>query len=110
MKSMLAKSMVVKRSILFGGRKTSVSLEDAFWQSLHAIARSRGISVAHLVELVDACRQQSNLSSALRLFVLSVYRDQQVPFDRTQSKPTSRRPIAAAAGSSAAPSQPSADS
>ena len=33
------KSPVAKRSLIFGGRKTSVSLEDAFWQGLREIAQ-----------------------------------------------------------------------
>ena len=32
------KSLVVKRSIVIGGHKTSVSLEHAFWQAFKAIA------------------------------------------------------------------------
>jgi hypothetical protein len=36
------KSAVVKRSIVLSGHKTSVSLEDDFWQSLREIATERG--------------------------------------------------------------------
>ena len=32
-------SLVVKRSIVVGGHKTSVSLEDDFWETLKEIAR-----------------------------------------------------------------------
>ncbi|MFZ1088980.1 MAG: ribbon-helix-helix domain-containing protein, partial [Xanthobacteraceae bacterium] len=34
------KSLIVKRSVVLGGHKTSVSLEDAFWKSLKQIAAS----------------------------------------------------------------------
>jgi predicted DNA-binding ribbon-helix-helix protein len=70
------KSAVVKRSIVLGGHKTSVSLEDAFWRGLKEIARSRLMNVSTLVASIDAQRQQGNLSSALRLFVLEFYRGQ----------------------------------
>ena len=64
------KSLVSKRSIVIAGHKTSVSLEDEFWNSLKQIAGERGMT---LMELVAA---NANLSSAIRLFVLGVYRDQ----------------------------------
>jgi predicted DNA-binding ribbon-helix-helix protein len=65
-----------KRSIVLSGRKTSVSLEDQFWNSLKEIARERNMTLAELVSAIDADRQHANLSSAIRLFVLGVYRDQ----------------------------------
>ena len=70
------KSAVVKRSIMVAGHKTSVSLEDAFWNGLKGIARERYMTVSELVAEIDAQRQLGNLSSALRLFVLEFYRTQ----------------------------------
>ncbi len=70
------KSLVSKRSIVIAGHKTSVSLEDQFWNSLKEIAGERNMTLAELVGAIDADRQHANLSSAIRLFVLSVYRDQ----------------------------------
>ena len=70
------KSLVSKRSIVIAGRKTSVSLEDEFWNSLKEIAGQRGMTVAELVGAIDRDRKHGNLSSAIRLFVLGVYRDQ----------------------------------
>jgi predicted DNA-binding ribbon-helix-helix protein len=70
------KSTVSKRSTFVLGRKTSVSLEDQFWYSLKEIARERNMTLAELVGAIDADRQHANLSSAIRLFVLGVYRDQ----------------------------------
>jgi len=64
------KSSVVKRSIGIGGHKTSVSLEDAFWSDLKDIATSQSVTLSELVGAIDARRQQNNLSSAIRLFVL----------------------------------------
>jgi len=70
------KSLVVKRSIVVSGHKTSVSLEDAFWSGIKEIASGRNITLSDLVTTVDSDRQQGNLSSAIRLFVLDFYRNQ----------------------------------
>jgi predicted DNA-binding ribbon-helix-helix protein len=70
------KSQVVKRSILLAGHKTSVSLEDAFWKALKEIATERDMALSELATVIDSERQQDNLSSAIRLFVLGFYRDQ----------------------------------
>jgi predicted DNA-binding ribbon-helix-helix protein len=70
------KSLVAKRSIVAAGHKTSVSLEDAFWNGLREIARGRNTTLSELVAAIDSERQQSNLSSAIRLFVLAFYRNQ----------------------------------
>jgi predicted DNA-binding ribbon-helix-helix protein len=71
------KSLVSKRSIVIAGHKTSVSLEDAFWDSLKEIASERSMTLRELVGAIDANRNHINLSSAIRLFVLGFYRDQQ---------------------------------
>jgi predicted DNA-binding ribbon-helix-helix protein len=72
----LMKSLVVKRSIVVSGHKTSVSLEDAFWNALKEIAGARKVTLSDLVAAIDAERQHENLSSAIRLFVLGFYRKQ----------------------------------
>jgi predicted DNA-binding ribbon-helix-helix protein len=64
------KSLVVKRSIIIGRHRTSVSLEDAFWSDLKEIARAQEATLSKLVTQIDGARQQGNLSSAIRLFVL----------------------------------------
>jgi predicted DNA-binding ribbon-helix-helix protein len=69
-------SVVKKRSIILGGHKTSVSLEDEFWKSLRQIALERGETGSQLIAEIDAERQSANLSSAIRLFVLRYYRDE----------------------------------
>jgi len=68
------KSPVIKRSIVIAGHKTSVSLEDAFWQGLKQIAGDRDLTLSDLVARIDTERRQGNLSSAIRLFVLDFYR------------------------------------
>jgi predicted DNA-binding ribbon-helix-helix protein len=64
-----------KRSVVIGKHKTSISLEDPFWNALKDIAAARNETLSNLVASVDANRQHGNLSSALRLFVLGIYRD-----------------------------------
>ncbi len=66
----LPHSPVVKRSIEIGGRETSVSLEDPFWERLKGMASERGVTVSALVTEIDAARERKNLSSVLRMFVL----------------------------------------
>jgi predicted DNA-binding ribbon-helix-helix protein len=68
------KSPVVKRSIVVGGHKTSVSLEEAFWSGIKEISRERAMTLSVLVGEIDTARQQGNLSSAIRLFVLDHFR------------------------------------
>jgi predicted DNA-binding ribbon-helix-helix protein len=63
-------SLVIKRSIVVAGHKTSISLEDAFWQELKGIAAGRGMTLSDLVGAIDSGRRHGNLSSAIRLFVL----------------------------------------
>ena len=68
------KSTVVKRSIILAGHKTSISLEDAFWRALKDIASSRRTTLRDLINSIDTDREQGNLSSAIRLFVLNHYK------------------------------------
>jgi predicted DNA-binding ribbon-helix-helix protein len=70
----MKKSQVVKRSIVVGGHKTSVSLEDEFWAALKKIALTHRVTLSDLVGSIDSQRQHGNLSSAVRLFVLNHYR------------------------------------
>lgn len=63
-------SGVVKRSVMIAGHRTSVSLEDPFWQALTALAEGEGRSVQSLIGAIDAGRGEQNLSSAIRVHVL----------------------------------------
>jgi predicted DNA-binding ribbon-helix-helix protein len=67
-------SRIIKRSIIRNGHKSSVSLEDQFWDCLREIAKSKKLTVSKLVEEIDHHRSSYNLSSAIRLFVLEYYR------------------------------------
>lgn len=58
-----------RHSVTLSGHKTSISLEDGFWQEVKRIAVARGLSMNALVSEIDKSRS-GNLSSALRLLVL----------------------------------------
>ena len=70
------KSSVVKRSIVIDGHKTSISLENAFWTDLKNIAHTQQTTLSELVTKIDDTREQGNLSSAIRLFVLDHFRNE----------------------------------
>jgi predicted DNA-binding ribbon-helix-helix protein len=72
----LEKSRVSKHSVVIGGHKTSVSLEEAFWTRLREIAVEREMSTSALLSRIEADREANNLSSAIRLFVLGFYQNQ----------------------------------
>ena len=63
-----------KRSVVVAGHRTSVSLENVFWDHLRKIAKSRRISVNELVTQIDQSRDGS-LSSAIRVFILKDLRN-----------------------------------
>jgi predicted DNA-binding ribbon-helix-helix protein len=63
-----------KRSVRIAGHATSLSVEDAFWQELAAIAARQGTSVNALIAAIDHGRTGS-LSAAVRLFVLRDLQD-----------------------------------
>ena len=67
------KSTIVKRSIAVAGHKTSISLEDPFWEALKHIAIMRQCTLSDLVASIDSERRHANLSSTIRLFVLDYY-------------------------------------
>jgi predicted DNA-binding ribbon-helix-helix protein len=60
-----------KRSVTINGHRTSISLEDAFWRELKSISVARRTSVQMLVEEINSHRGLVNLSSTLRVFVLT---------------------------------------
>jgi predicted DNA-binding ribbon-helix-helix protein len=63
---------IAKRSVYIKGRKTSVSLEDEFWDEIKSISQRRATSLSALLEAIDTNRRKhgGNLSSAIRLYVL----------------------------------------
>ena len=65
----------VKRSLTLKGHRTSVSLEDEFWQAFRDIAAESGRPINELAAEIDADRgTERGLASAIRVFVLEHYR------------------------------------
>ncbi|MEE1610013.1 ribbon-helix-helix domain-containing protein [Microvirga sp. CF3016] len=62
---------IVKRSVSIAGHRTSISLEEPFWEGLREIAERDRMSVQALIGRIDAERGEQNLSSAIRVFVLT---------------------------------------
>jgi predicted DNA-binding ribbon-helix-helix protein len=63
-------SEIKKRSVVIAGHRTSVSLENIFWERLRDLAANRNLSVNQLVSEIDS-KRTGNLSSAIRTYVLT---------------------------------------
>lgn len=64
----------VKRSLTLRGHRTSVSLEDAFWQAFREIAEAKGRAINDLAAEIDTERgTESGLASAIRVYVLKFH-------------------------------------
>jgi predicted DNA-binding ribbon-helix-helix protein len=77
----MAETAVRKRSVTIAGHRTSVSLEDAFWDALGEICRDRGRSLNALITEIDRDRVTEtdrdgggSLSGAIRVYVLDYFR------------------------------------
>lgn len=60
---------VKKRSVVVGGHRTSISLEQAFWEAMQELAARDGKTINQMVSDIDSART-GNLSSAIRVWVL----------------------------------------
>jgi predicted DNA-binding ribbon-helix-helix protein len=67
---------LAKHSLVVAGHRTSISLENAFWQALQRAAAMREVSLAALVAEIDATRGSANLSSAIRVYLLTMLTEQ----------------------------------
>lgn len=69
-----------KRSLTLRGHRTSVSLEDEFWQAFRDIAAERGQPINDLAAEIDEARDlQCGLATEIRLFVLRHFRNMTNP-------------------------------
>jgi predicted DNA-binding ribbon-helix-helix protein len=66
-------SEIVKRSVVINGHKTSVSLEQRFWEGVKFVAGEKNFTISGLLAEIDGQRTQDNLSSAIRLYVFDYY-------------------------------------
>lgn len=67
-----------KRSLTIDGHRTSISLENEFWDGLKNIAKNTNCTLIEIIRQIDE-RRSSGLSSAIRIFVLNYYRSQYNP-------------------------------
>jgi len=88
----VVKSPIVKRSVVIDGHKTSVSLEDQFWNDLKEIAYVQCMTLSKMIGQIEKGRQHSNLSSALRLFVLDQVRMHGDPWQYSRVRKSSKSP------------------
>ena len=66
----------VKHSLTLRGHRTSVSLEEEFWQAFREIAEAREQPINALAAQIDEARGvESGLASAIRVFVLKHYQE-----------------------------------
>jgi predicted DNA-binding ribbon-helix-helix protein len=64
----------IKRSLTLKGHRTSVSLEDEFWQAFRNIAKQKNIPINVLAAEIDVARDpETGLASAIRVFILNWY-------------------------------------
>ncbi|PSL17287.1 ribbon-helix-helix domain-containing protein [Shimia abyssi] len=68
-------SRPIKRSLTLKGHRTSVSLEDDFWNAFRDIAAEKYTPINALAAEIDATRDlDAGLATAIRLYVLNHYR------------------------------------
>lgn len=61
-----------KRSVVVSGHRTSISLEETFWEALAEIANEHNVSINRLVTEIDR-ENPNNLSSATRVYILRAF-------------------------------------
>lgn len=71
-----------KHSLMIDGHATSISLEGPFWDALKTLAKEEDVSLSALVTRIDrerGDRQDHNLCSALRVYVLQQLQNKLLP-------------------------------
>ena len=76
-------SRTLKRSVTLAGHRTSISLEEEFWDALQIIRQDRGTSINELISEIDQARAEQGynvgLSSAVRVYVLNYFQSIRAP-------------------------------
>lgn len=78
-----------KRSFTIRGHRTSLSLEETFWNALKHAAEQDDIAVAALVTKIDEGRGRVGLSSAIRVYLFDRYSGREF---RRSDEETTREP------------------
>ena len=63
----------IKKSLILSGHKTSVALEEDFWNALESIAKNKNTSVDSIIQKIDKEKRRGSLASALRVFILNFF-------------------------------------
>ena len=68
--------MLIKKSITIKKHRTSLSLEKEFWDEIVALSKQNNTTPDRLISDIDQKKTTSNLSSAIRLYVLNHLKNQ----------------------------------
>ena len=92
-----APSQIRKRSISLAGHKTSISMEDEFWDGLRTLARLKEETLQTLIGQIDSQRGKLNLCSAIRLEILREARRGGLPqiMEKCRTQPSNSADAAA---------------
>ena len=65
-----------KRTVNIDGHFTSVFLETEFWEEILKLSKKENTTPDKIISKIDKAKNTSNLSSAIRLYVLNHLKDQ----------------------------------
>lgn len=65
---------LVSRNVTIGGHRTSMRLEPEMWRALFEIAKAERQDVNEICTRINEVRQQSSLTSAVRVVIVAYYR------------------------------------
>ena len=65
-----------KRTVKIDGHITSVFLETEFWEEILKLSKKENTTPDKIISKIDKMKNTSNLSSAIRLYVLNHLKDQ----------------------------------
>lgn len=69
------RSTLINRNVTVGSHRTSIRLEPAMWEALHQVCRREGKTLHELVTSIERERAQSSLTAAIRVYVMTYYKD-----------------------------------
>lgn len=71
---LLSDSTLRCQTVRIGNRRTSLRLEPEMWDALETMTRLTGRNLAQVMTEIDLYRQQSSLTSAVRVVILKFFR------------------------------------
>ncbi|HKR18519.1 MAG TPA: ribbon-helix-helix domain-containing protein [Stellaceae bacterium] len=73
MRSSSTRSTLVNRNVTVEGHRTSIRLEPAMWEALNMVCKRENKSLNELVTTIAHGRNQSTLTAAIRVFLLTYF-------------------------------------